>query len=98
MFGMTPFFETIRSLIPRVRFNPMRALGSILAHHKSKHWHQRPTLWLCLSVILIGIMSAAGTAQAFSISGTVTNNTSTAGRVYLSLDLQGGGHTSLEEV
>ena len=46
-------------------------------------------------MLLIGILAAAGTAQAYSISGTVTNNTSTAGRVYLSLDNQGGGATNL---
>ena len=60
-----------------------------------KYWHRSPAVWLLLSALLIGIMSAAGTAQAYSISGTVTNTTSTAGRVYLSLDLQGGGNTSL---
>ncbi len=46
-------------------------------------------------MLLISILAAAGTAQAYSISGTVTNTTSTAGRVYLSLDHQGGGSTNL---
>ena len=47
---------------------------------------------LCMFSILVGY----GEAQAaYSISGTVTNNTSSPGRAYLSLSMQGGGTTNL---
>ncbi len=91
MFAMTPLFAAVKSLIPGARYNPMRTSGATCAHRNRKSRHRNIAVWLLLSVLFIGVMTAAETAQAYTISGQVTNTTSTAGWVYLSLNNQGGG-------
>jgi hypothetical protein len=95
MFGMTPLFEAVRSLVPCPRFNPRRPGSSIRNLRNKEYWHRSPVVLLLLSALFMGVMIAAETAQAYSISGIITNSTSTAGRVFLSLDIQGGGTTGL---
>jgi hypothetical protein len=51
-------------------------------------------IFLVLALLIIPCFMASGEAQAASISGRVTNGTTSPGWVYLSLDYSGSGHSS----
>ena len=75
MFAMTPLFAAVKSAVPGSRCNPMRARGATHAKHNGKSWHRNIAVGLLLSLLFIGVMAAAETVQAYTLSGKARNTT-----------------------